>query len=70
MSGHLLSVQNAEKEEIWAFFNVLGGQISFYLKRTNLPKRGRMVTLYITKGALLCVTTRRVGKSSTFCLGL
>ena len=29
MSEHVLSVQNAEKEDIWALFNVLGGQIIF-----------------------------------------
>ena len=30
MIGHVLIVQNAEKEDIWAFFNVLGGQIIFH----------------------------------------
>ena len=30
--GHVLSVQNAEKENIWTFFNVLGGQNIFHQK--------------------------------------
>ena len=30
MIEHVLIVQNAEKEDIWAFFNVLGGQIIFH----------------------------------------
>ena len=32
VDGHVLSVQNAEKEDIWAFFNVLEGQIIFHQK--------------------------------------
>ena len=32
VSGHVLSIQNAEKEDIWAFVNVLRGQILFHQK--------------------------------------
>ena len=27
--NHVFTVQNAEKQDVWAFFNVLGGQIIF-----------------------------------------
>ena len=39
MSGHDLSVQNAEKEDIWAFFNILGGQIIFHQKGEHVLQK-------------------------------
>ena len=32
MIGHVFTVQNAKKEDIWAFFNILEGQCVFQLK--------------------------------------
>ena len=40
-SGHVLSVQNAEKEDIWAFFDVLGGKY-FSLKKEDMSSKKRM----------------------------
>ena len=39
VSGHALSVQNATKEDIWAFFNVLGGQIIFHQKGGHILEK-------------------------------
>ena len=30
MIGHVFTIQNAKMEEVWAFLNVLGGQIIFH----------------------------------------
>ena len=39
MIGHVLIVQKAEKEDIWAFSNVLGGKIIFHWKREHVLQK-------------------------------
>ena len=39
-SGHVLSVQNTEKEDIWAFFNVLGDKL-FFIKKEYMSSKKR-----------------------------
>ena len=37
--GHVFTVQNGKKEDIWALFNVLGGQIIFYEKGGHILQK-------------------------------
>ena len=41
MIGHVVTVENAEKKDIWAFFDVLEVQTIFYLNKENVcfPKK-------------------------------
>ena len=44
VSGHVLSVKNAEKQDIWAFFKSSEDKLFFTKKEKCPPKRGGMVT--------------------------
>ena len=39
MIRHVFTVENAEKEDIWAFFNLFGGQIIFVKKENMSSER-------------------------------
>ena len=46
MVGHVFTVHNAEKEDIWLFLGVLGRQMFWLKRRTCSPKGRRTVTLH------------------------
>ena len=48
MIGHVFTVQNTEKEDFWAFFNILGRQIIFHEKgEPVLQKEERTEQIYL-----------------------